>query len=88
MFHIADLLSLADEFIRAAPMAAPIKEVTLSYRVFGDSKKLKMLRQGSDITVRSFNAALVWFSVNWPDGAEWPADVARPTGEPSIEAAE
>lgn len=28
-----------------------------------------------------------WFSDNWPDGAEWPADVARPALTASPEAA-
>jgi hypothetical protein len=74
MTEIAHLLSLADAFIAATS----IKEVTLSHRVFGDSKKLAAIRKGADITLGRFNAALEWFSLNWPADAEWPSEVARP----------
>lgn len=30
------------------------------------------------ITVRTYDRATQWFSDNWPDGAEWPASIARP----------
>lgn len=74
MLEIAHLLMLADEFQRVAG----VSDTTLSFRVFGDSKKLAALRCGSDITTARFNAAFVWFSVNWPSGALWPSQVARP----------
>lgn len=74
MTQISHLLSVADAYIAATS----IKEVTLSHRLFGDSKKLTALREGADITVSRFNAAMTWFSDGWPDGAEWPADVPRP----------
>ncbi|TRD03819.1 hypothetical protein FJV76_14385 [Mesorhizobium sp. WSM4303] len=74
MTEIAHLLSLADRFIGATS----IKEVTLSHRVFGDSKKLAAIRSGADITLGRFNGALEWFSTNWPDEAEWPKGIARP----------
>jgi len=77
MTEIAHLLTLADAFIAATS----IKEVTLSHRVFGDSKKLAAIRGGADITLGRFNAALEWFSANWPEGAEWPEGIARPTTE-------
>lgn len=59
--------------------ATDLKEVTLSHRVFGDSKKLAAIRAGADITVGRFNASLRWFDENWPDGAVWPKAVSRPT---------
>ncbi|TIP70345.1 MAG: hypothetical protein E5X53_28245 [Mesorhizobium sp.] len=74
MTEIAHLLGLADTFIAATS----IKEVTLSHRVFGDSKKLTAIRNGADITVGRFNGAIEWFSANWPDDAVWPASIARP----------
>jgi hypothetical protein len=77
MTEIAHLLSLSDRFIEATS----VKEVTLSHRVFGDSKKLAAIRNGADITLSRFNAALEWFSVNWPDDAEWPVSVPRPVTE-------
>jgi hypothetical protein len=77
MTEIAHLLRLADAFIAATS----IKEVTLSHRVFGDSKKLAAIRNGADITLGRFNAALEWFSFNWPSSAEWPDGIARPAVE-------
>jgi len=29
-------------------------------------------------TVRSFERAMLWFSVNWPAGAAWPMGIDRP----------
>lgn len=74
MLEIEHLLTLADSYVRATSL----EDVTLSHRLFGDSKKLGALRNGADITVTRFNAALLWFSTNWPTGAEWPSDVFRP----------
>lgn len=74
MTEIAHLLTLTDNFIEATS----IKEVTLSHRVFGDSKKLAAIRNGADITLGRFNTALEWFSDNWPANAKWPDAVTRP----------
>ncbi len=74
MIDLSDLLAAADAYTRATS----IKEVTLSHRLFGDSKKLPALRAGADITVGRFNAALLWLSANWPADAEWPKGVVRP----------
>lgn len=77
MIEIAHLLAVADAYM----IATSVKEVTLSHRLFGDSKKLTALRTGADITLTRFNAALAWFSENWPDETAWPASVARPVAE-------
>lgn len=74
MFEIAHLLMLADEFERVTRLS----DTTLSSRMFKDSKKLAALRSGSDITTVRFNDAVMWFSENWPEGAEWPSGMARP----------
>ena len=76
------LLTLADLFTGATG----VRDVTLSHRLFGDSKKLAALRDGADITVGRFNSAVRWFSTNWPEDLAWPHSVPRP--EPLIEAAE
>lgn len=74
MTQIMHLLALADEFERVER----IEGKTLSFRVFGDSKKLAALRDGADITVGRFNAALAWFDKNWPADAVWPEAVNKP----------
>ena len=30
------------------------------------------------VTIRRTEQVLQWFSDNWPDGLEWPADIPRP----------
>jgi hypothetical protein len=77
MLDISHLLCVADAYKRATGL----EDVTLSHRVFRDSKKLAALRAGSDITTTRFNDAFVWFSDNWPANAEWPESVARPLRE-------
>lgn len=77
MIEIAHLLCLANAYQRATAL----EDVTLSHRVFGDSKKLAALRSGADITVTRFNNAIIWFSANWPADLEWPEQVFRPLQE-------
>lgn len=57
--------------------------------VLNDGKALLRLEAGGDITTGTFERAMAWFSANWPEGAEWPADVPRPPAspEPSEDAA-
>jgi hypothetical protein len=66
---IPRLIEIADAFRRTAD---GMPESTLSYRIFGDTKRLGALRDGREITVGRYNHALDWFD------AHWPADVDRP----------
>lgn len=68
MIEIDALISRADAYKTASGI---VDDTTVSYRVFGDSKKLAALRGGADITVRRFNQAMRWFDEHWP----------RPTSE-------
>lgn len=77
MIDIGHLLALADAY----KSATGLEDVTVSHRLFGDSKKLAALRTGSDITVGRFNGAMDWFSANWPANATWPEGIARPEVE-------
>lgn len=58
--------------------ALELGQSTVSWRVFGDTKKLGAIDGGADIQVRRYEKAMAWFSENWPDGAAWPDDVPRP----------
>jgi hypothetical protein len=69
MSAISQLLLLA----RIYRESTGLKSVTLSWRLFGDSKKLAAIENGADIQVTRYERALQWFSDNWPDQA-WPAD--------------
>jgi hypothetical protein len=82
------VLVLADEFIRVT--GDP--ETTLSNQLFKESKKLRILRGGADLTLARYRATIEWFSSHWPDGAKWPPDLPRPepggrTAAEGIEAA-
>jgi hypothetical protein len=74
MMETAHLVELADTYMKVTGL----KEVTLSHRVFGDSKKLAAIRGTADITVSRFNAALRWFDENWPETAAWPDHIRKP----------
>jgi hypothetical protein len=59
--------------------AEGIPPKTLSHRVFNDSKKLDaILADKADLMTANFEKAMQWLSDNWPEGAVWPEDVARP----------
>lgn len=71
-----------DQILRVARVYADAEEIdlsTVSWRVFGDTKKLKAMERGADIQVRRHEAAMTWFSANWPKNARWPKGVARPS---------
>jgi hypothetical protein len=69
------LLTVALAFARAHEIELSI----VSRRAVGDSRVLPRLRDGvSAPTLATADAALSWFSENWPADLDWPADVARP----------
>lgn len=74
MLTIEQFLSVVAVFCRAGAIAEP----TLSTRLFNDGKRIGAIRAGSDVGARRLALAMSWLSQNWPDGAEWPTDVARP----------
>lgn len=74
MALIQNLIDVAEAY----GSATGLRPQTVSSRVFRDTKKLPAILTGSDISTRRLEAALVWFSNHWPDGAEWPKSVKRP----------
>jgi hypothetical protein len=74
MDGIARLIRVAAEY----GSALSLERSTVSWRLFGDSKKLDGLVGGADIQVRRYETAMVWLSDNWPVDAVWPEGVARP----------
>ena len=75
MFDTDHLIKLADAYKAACNLQ---DDTTVSYRVFGDSKKLGDMRRGADITTRRFNAAVEWFGKNWPEDSPRPAGLLTP----------
>lgn len=69
------LILVSDEFGRARG----IGRQRVSTIVLNRGSTLDLLAQGrSDLNTGTFERAMIWFSENWPDGAEWPAGVPRP----------
>lgn len=82
-----DLLTMADLF---RSLTGIEEETTLSHRIFGDTKKLRQLRDGSGITLERFNAAMRWLALRWPDDAALP-DLLVPFRDavaPAVEASD
>ncbi|MDX0689757.1 hypothetical protein GOD59_17165 [Sinorhizobium medicae] len=77
------LILVSDEFGRARG----IGRQRVSTIVLNRGSTLDLLAQGrSDLNTGTFERAMIWFSENWPEGAEWPAGVPRPVSQ--TEAAE
>lgn len=74
MSGIASLLKV----VRVYQFATGLGQSTVSWRVFGDTKKLGALEAGKDIQVTRLEKAVQWLSDNWPEDAVWPDDVDRP----------
>lgn len=70
----ADLIAVAEVFCAAKGMS----RARLATLIFNHGAKFDLIEQGADIGVRTFERAMAWLSANWPEGAEWPAQVARP----------
>lgn len=67
-------------------LAARIGRKRVSTIVLNRGSKLDDIADGGDLTTGTFERAMLWFSANWPETVEWPADVPRPACFP--EAAE
>ncbi|OYZ97683.1 MAG: hypothetical protein B7X99_13610 [Rhizobiales bacterium 17-65-6] len=72
------LLRLTDAFV----VVSGLQVSTLSQRAAGDWRFLSKLRGGGRFTVRKYDEVVLWFSENWPEGADWPSDVPRPASPP------
>ncbi|MEN5297711.1 hypothetical protein ABE530_05070 [Brucella sp. TWI559] len=51
----------------------------VSTLVFADGKVLTRISNGGDLTTGRFEAAISWFSDNWPTGVDWPSEIVRPS---------
>ncbi|MBS1164171.1 MAG: hypothetical protein H6R00_196 [Proteobacteria bacterium] len=59
--------------------AMGVSLATLSERAAGDWRFFQQVAAGTlNFRIRSYDRAITWFSANWPEGGEWPADVPRP----------
>jgi len=75
MYSRAELITLAEHYLAATGIA----HSTLSERVTGQGKLFGRLLAGDDCTMRSAEAASLWFDLNWPAEVAWPKEM-RPRG--------
>lgn len=73
------LLAVFDAYCAAVELAP----ATVSARLLGRGGRIAELREGGDMGSRTIHALLVKFSQSWPEGAEWPANVERPSAKVS-----
>ena len=75
----------SNDVIRIARIYAESRCLTMSTLgtyAAGDSRFFSRLT-ADRVTIRRAKRVLQWFSDNWPEGLEWPADIARPA--PTLE---
>lgn len=75
------LIAAAQAFEAASGITMP----TIGRRALNDNTLLPRLAAGQGFTVKTYDRLMLWLSANWPEGAEWPADVPRP--DPALEVA-
>jgi hypothetical protein len=72
---IAKLLTLAEAYSEATGTNLRL----LGDRIFGDRRRIEKLQAGeADLTIRSYETAMLWFAENWPEGTKWPEGVPPP----------
>lgn len=73
---------LSSALLTVATAYADANDIELSIasrRSIGDSRVLPRLKDGvSAPTLQTADAALRWFSANWPADLAWPSDIPRP----------
>jgi hypothetical protein len=77
------LLAVASAYCEATGVSLS----TAGGRAFAESKLLVNLAAGvSSPTFARADRAVAWFSLHWPDGADWPPAVPRPSVDPEAAA--
>ncbi|MFN3576398.1 MAG: hypothetical protein ACK4TJ_05390 [Tabrizicola sp.] len=70
-----------ETLVQLAEIYASYRRVTLSTistYAATDGKFFGRLKDGAGCTLRKAALVLSWFSDNWPEDLEWPAEIARP----------
>lgn len=71
------LISLIETFGKAKGIS-PSRVTTLA---MNSGHIYARLVEGGNITIDRLEAAVSWFSDNWPEGTDWPEGIARPEKE-------
>lgn len=71
------LLTLSNRYGEARKLG----ESTIGRLCAADGRFFPRIREGKTFTAKKYDEVVAWFSVNWPEKAEWPVNVARPASE-------
>lgn len=74
MNQIRSLINLADTLADHQG----VTHYAISMRSLGKGDFFKKLKEGGDCRTSTSSRLFTWFSENWPDDLEWPADIPRP----------
>lgn len=75
-------MTLTDQLLTVARLYSSAREISLARLatlIFNDGKKFDLIEAGKDLGTKSHDKAMQWFSDRWPDDADWPEGVTRPT---------
>lgn len=79
--RICDRMVLREQIVVVADVFAGARGIgrkRVSTLALNRGSKLDDIASGGDLATGTFERAMLWFSENWPAGAEWPAGVPRP----------
>ncbi|WP_246708042.1 hypothetical protein [Bartonella sp. HY038] len=75
-------MNLREQLITVSDLygkARGIGRMRVSTIVLNQGSKLDAIACGkSDVTTKTFEKAMVFYSQNWPDGVVWPEGILRP----------
>lgn len=70
--HLLDLMRIFGDATKASA-------ATVGKRALNDNTVLaRIAARDMGFNIRTYDKLVGWFAENWPDGAEWPADIERP----------
>ncbi len=75
MNDLSKLLAVCDTYAALTGQA----EATISTRFLGNGNRIREIRAGGDMGSRRIVRALAQFSALWPENAQWPEGVERPS---------
>ena len=79
------LIAISDQY----GLAKGIGRQRVSTIVLNRGASLDLIATGkADLNTGTFELAMRWFSLNWPEGVPWPEGIARPDASAAQEAAE
>ncbi len=67
--------------------ARNLELVTVGRQAAGDWRFFERLQGEVSFTARKYDQIMGWFSKNWPEGVDWPADVPRPDDDSTVQTA-